>query len=52
MDKIIFEAEWNEKAKQWKEHTFAKLIKNKHILQWLNDHNERSNRLCECRSLQ
>lgn len=40
MDKIIFEAELSETAKQWKERTFAKLIKNKHIQQWLKEHDE------------
>lgn len=40
MDKVIFEMEMSESAKQWKENTYARIIKNKHIQKWLKDNKQ------------
>lgn len=40
MDKFTFTTEMSESAKQWKERTYAQLIQNKHIKQWLKDNRQ------------
>jgi len=40
MEKAMFEAALSESAKQWKEATYARLIKNRHIQQWLKQNKQ------------
>lgn len=40
MNKLKFETEMSESAKQWKEKTYASLIQNPHIKKWLTDHHQ------------